>query len=51
MLPQSYEFYHGLCLNNFLKVWLIVNQRYRVSPFRYINWDYECLVLLGEVKC
>ena len=39
MLPQSYTFSHDLCLNDFLRVWLIDNQRYQVSPFRYINWD------------
>ena len=37
MLPQSYNFSRGLCLNNFLQVWLIGNQRDRVNPFRYIN--------------
>ena len=41
MLPQSYKFSHGLCLNNFLQVWLIGNQRYQVPPFRYINWNDE----------
>ena len=38
MLPQSYTFYHGLCLNNFLQVWLIINQRDKVPLFRYTNW-------------
>ena len=37
MLPQSYTFYHGLCLNNFLQVLLICNQRDQVPPFRCIN--------------
>ena len=37
MLPQSYTFYHDLCLNNFLQVLLICNQRDQVPPFRYIN--------------
>ena len=41
MLPQYYKFSHGLCLNNFLQVWLIGNQRYQVIPFRYINWADE----------
>ena len=31
MLPQSYEFSHGFCLNIFLQVWFIGNQRYRIS--------------------
>ena len=37
MLPQSYTFSHGLCLNNFLQVLLICNQRYQVPPSIYIN--------------
>ena len=37
MLPQSYTFSHGLCLNHFLQVLFICNQRYQVPPFRYIN--------------
>ena len=37
MLPKSYTFSHGLCLNNFLQVLLICNQRDQVPPFRYIN--------------
>ena len=39
MLPQYYKFSHGLCLNNFLQVWLIGNQLNQVNLFRYINWD------------
>ena len=41
MLPQYYKFSHGLCLIDFLQVWLIGNQRYQVIPFRYINWADE----------
>ena len=41
MLPQSYEFSHVLCLNHFLQVWLIGNQRYQVPLFIYINWYDE----------
>ena len=41
MLPQSYKFSHGLCLNNFLQVLLISNKRDQVTPFRYINQDDE----------
>ena len=37
MLPQSYNFSHGLFFDNFLQVWLIGNKRYQVNPFRYIN--------------
>ena len=37
MLPKSYTFSHGLCLNNFLQVLLICNQRDQVPLFRYIN--------------
>ena len=56
MLPQSYTFSHGLCLNNFLQVWLICNQRDQVLLFRYINQDdgVYCLVIgwkvLGDMK-
>ena len=41
MLPQSYTFPHGICLNNFLQVWLIGNQRDQVPLFRYTNWADE----------
>ena len=37
MLPRSYKFSHGLCLNNFLQVFSIGNQRDQVTPFIYIN--------------
>ena len=37
MLPQSYAFSHGICLNNFLQVLLMCNHRDKVPPFRYIN--------------
>ena len=40
MLPQSYKFSHSLCLDHFLQVWLIVNQRDQVPSFRHINQDY-----------
>ena len=41
MLPQSYTFSHGLCLNNFFQFWFIGNQRDQVPLFRYINRDDE----------
>ena len=50
MLPQSYEFSHGLCLNNFPKVWLIGNQIDQVPPFRYINRDDEVSILVRGNK-
>ena len=56
MLPQSYEFSHGLCLNKFLQVCFICNQRDQIPPFRYINRDGEVSHLvrggkvLGEMK-
>ena len=37
MLPQFYKFSHGLCLNNFLQLWLMGNQRYQPPVFRYID--------------
>ena len=56
MLPQSYEFSHSLCLNTFLQVWLIDNQRDNVPPFRYIIMEDEVYHLvrgrkvLGDMK-
>ena len=41
MLPQSYEFSHVLCLNNFLQVLLIGYERYQGPLLRYINWGGE----------
>ena len=41
MFPHSYKFSRGLCLNNFLQVCLISNQKDQVPPFRYINWADE----------
>ena len=38
MLPRPYKFSHGLCLNNFLKFWIIGNHSDKVPLFRYINW-------------
>ena len=51
MLCQSYEFSHGLCLNNPLQVWLIGNQRWQVPPLRYINQDDKVshLVIVTKV--
>ena len=50
ILPQSYKFSHGLCLNNLYQVWLIGNQGYQVPPFRYINWDDEVYNLVRVRK-
>ena len=56
MLPQSYTFSHGLCLNNFLQVLLICNQRDQVPPFRYINQSDKVshlvivMKVLGDMK-
>ena len=56
MLPHSYKFSHSLCLNNSLQVWFIVNQRYQVPLFRYINQDDDAShsvrgsKLLGYIK-
>ena len=56
MLPQSCTSYHRLCLNNFLQVLLIGNQRYQVTLLIYINWDDEVSFLvrgrrfLGDMK-
>ena len=48
MLPGSYEISHGLCLNNFLKFWLIVNQIDQVSQFRYISQGDEVSLLVRK---
>ena len=50
MLPQSYEFSHGLCLNNFLQVLLVGNQRDQIPPFIYINQDYGVSCFFRRVK-
>ena len=56
MLPQSYTFSNGLCLNNFLQVFLIFNQRDQVTPFIYINQDDKVshlvivMKVLGDMK-
>ena len=56
MLPQSYEFSHSLCLNTFLQVWLIDNQRDKFPPFIYIIREGEVYHLvrgrkvLGDTK-
>ena len=50
MLPQYCKFTHGLCLNNWLQVLLIVNQRYQVPLFIYINCSDEVSHLVGERK-
>ena len=50
MLPRSYKFSHRHFLNNFLQVLLIVNQRYKVPPFRYINWEDEVYRLVRGRK-
>ena len=56
MIPHSYKFAHGFCLNNLLQVWFIGNQIYKVTPFRYINQTDEVYRLvrgskaLGDMK-
>ena len=50
MLLQSYKISHGICLNNFLRVWFIGNKRYQVQPFIYINWADEAYNLVRGRK-
>ena len=56
MIHQSYTFSHGICLNHFLQVFLICNQRYQVPLSRYINQADEVSHLvrvskvLGDMK-
>ena len=41
MILQYYKVSHGLCLNNFLQILLICNQKYQFPPFGYIIQDYD----------
>ena len=50
IIPQSYRFSHGLCLNHFLQVLLICNQRDQFPPFGYINWAGEVYHLIRGSK-
>ena len=56
MIPHSYTFARGICLKGFFRVWMIGNQIYRVTPFKYINHTDEvyCLVrgskVLGDME-
>ena len=50
MLPQYNTFSHCLCLNNFLQVLFICNQRDQVPPFRYINQDDKVSHLVMVMK-
>ena len=56
MLPQSYKIPHGHCLNNFLQVLLIGNQRDKVPPFRYndrageVSHLFRGIKVLGDMK-
>ena len=50
MIPQCYKLSDGLCLNNFLRVWLLGNKRYQVTPFRYINRGDEVFILVRGGK-
>ena len=49
MLPQSYKFSHGICLNGLLQFCLIGSQKYQVPSFRYINQaDYLYHLVRGR---
>ena len=56
MLPQSYTFSHDLCLNHFLQVLLLCNQKYQVPLFRYIRYADKVshlvmvMIVLGNMK-
>ena len=50
MLYQSYNFSHRLCLNHYLQVWLIGNQRDQVPPSIYINYYYQVYHLVRGKK-
>ena len=50
MLPNSYEFSRGLCLNNFLQIWFISNKRDQVPQLSHINRDHEVSLLVRGIK-
>ena len=55
MLPQSYTFSHGLCLNHLLHVLLICNQKDQVLrsdiSIRLIRFNLVMVIkVLGDVK-
>ena len=50
MLPQFYKISHGLCLDHFLQVWLMCNQRHQAPVFRYIIRDDELSNLVRGSK-
>ena len=49
-IPQSYQFSHRFCWNNFLQVCLLVNQRYQVSLLIFINRTEEVYRLVRGSK-
>ena len=53
ILPHSYTFASGFCFNSLLQVWVIGNQIYQITPFRYINHNDEVylLVRVSKVLC
>ena len=50
MIHQSYKISHGLCLNNLLQVWLIVNQRDQVPRSDILIGLMRCIIWLEEGK-
>ena len=46
MPPQYYKFSHVLCLNDFLHVLLLSNQRDQIPLLRYLNRGYEVFHLV-----
>ena len=50
MVLQSYEISHCHCLNIFLLILLIGNQRYQVPLFRYINQEDEVSHLVRLIR-
>ena len=50
MIPQSYNVSRDLCVNNFLQVWLICNQRDQVPLFISNNQDDDVYNLVSGWK-
>ena len=48
MIPQSYTFSRGFCLNNLLQVWLIGNQIYLVPRLYILIRLIRCIFWLEK---
>ena len=51
MLPQSYNFSHGLCLNHLLQVFKKVIKEIKFPHSDILIGLMRCLIYLEEIKC